>query len=63
MVATEQPEMRNRRTVTEVSGFVRRHPTVLNGKYAAVIHREYLVLGERIHPGNEVVETQTTSAN
>ena len=31
IVQTNQPEMRNRRTVTEVSGFVRRHPTVLNG--------------------------------
>lgn len=32
----------NRRTVTEVSGFVKNHPTVLNGKYAEVIFREYV---------------------
>ncbi len=42
VVATDQPEMRNRRTVTEVRGFVRGHPTLLNGKYAEVIFREYI---------------------
>ncbi len=50
IVPTNQPEMRNRRTVTEVTGFLARHPTVLNGKYAAVIHREYITLAERLHP-------------
>lgn len=59
VVQTSQPEMRNRRTVTEVSGFVQRHPTVLNGKYAEVIFREYLILAERVHPANTVQETQT----
>jgi hypothetical protein len=28
--------------VTEVSGFVQRHPAILNGKYAQIIHREYV---------------------
>ncbi len=42
IVQTDQPEMRNRRTVTEVSGFVESHPLVLNGKYAAIIWREYV---------------------
>lgn len=42
LIVTNQPEMRNRRTVTEVTGFVSRHPTVLDGKYAEVIYREYL---------------------
>ena len=42
IVQTNQPEMRNRRTVTEVSGFVESHPLVLNGKYAAIIWREYV---------------------
>ncbi|MFQ6549171.1 OmpA family protein [Aestuariibius sp. 2305UL40-4] len=42
LVVTEGREMRNRRTVTEVSGFVRNHPAVLNGKYAEVIFREYV---------------------
>lgn len=42
LVQTETREQRNRRTVTEVSGFVARHPTVLEGKYAEVIQREYV---------------------
>lgn len=42
LIYTQDRERRNRRTVTEVSGFVGRHPTVLNGKYAAIIHREYI---------------------
>ena len=42
IVQTDQPEERNRRTVTEVSGFVDSHPLVLNGKYAAIIWREYV---------------------
>lgn len=43
IVQTSQPEERNRRTVTEVSGFVESHPLVLNGKYAAIIWREYVL--------------------
>jgi outer membrane protein OmpA-like peptidoglycan-associated protein len=42
VVPTEEPERRNRRTVTEVTGFVARHPTVLDGKYAQIIRREYV---------------------
>lgn len=42
VIYSQQPERQNRRTVTEVSGFVRNHPTVLNGKYAEVIFREYV---------------------
>ena len=42
LIPTQQPELRNRRTVTEVTGFVGRHPTVLDGKYAEVIYREYI---------------------
>jgi outer membrane protein OmpA-like peptidoglycan-associated protein len=42
LIVTQNPERRNRRTVTEVSGFVGRNPALLNGKYAAVIHREYV---------------------
>ncbi|MES2846926.1 MAG: OmpA family protein [Pseudomonadota bacterium] len=58
IIQTQSPEERNRRTVTEVSGFLTNHPTLLNGKYAAVIFREYIKLGERAHPGNANVETQ-----
>jgi outer membrane protein OmpA-like peptidoglycan-associated protein len=42
VVVTAQQERRNRRTVTEVSGFVQKHPMVLNGKYAQIIFREYV---------------------
>lgn len=36
------PERANRRSVTEVAGFLARHPTVLDGKYAQIIYREYV---------------------
>lgn len=36
------PERVNRRGVTEVAGFLARHPTVLDGKYAQIVYREYL---------------------
>ncbi len=42
LIVTEGKERRNRRTVTEVSGFVSGHPNVLDGKYAEVIYREYV---------------------
>jgi outer membrane protein OmpA-like peptidoglycan-associated protein len=42
IVFTQSPERQNRRTVTEVSGFVSKHPLILNGKYAEVIFREYV---------------------
>ena len=42
LIVTQGRERRNRRTVTEVSGFVARHPTVLDGKYAQVIYRDYV---------------------
>jgi len=42
LIVTQGRERRNRRTVTEVSGFVRSHPLVLDGKYAQIIYREYV---------------------
>ncbi len=42
LVQTQDRERRNRRTVTGVSGFVQSNPTVLNGKYAQILWREYL---------------------
>lgn len=50
LIVTTEPERRNRRTVTEVTGFVQSHPGVINGKYAAVIFREYVASGEQPHP-------------
>lgn len=42
VIDTPGPERENRRAVTEVKGFVKRHPTVLDGKYAEIIYREYV---------------------
>jgi len=50
IVPTPLPEQANRRAVTEVAGFVQRHPTVLNGKYAEVVFREYVWSGQPPHP-------------
>jgi outer membrane protein OmpA-like peptidoglycan-associated protein len=41
IVATQTEERRNRRTVTEVSGFVQSHPLVLDGRYAQIVYRSY----------------------
>ncbi|MCK0142383.1 OmpA family protein [Aliiroseovarius sp. F20344] len=43
LIKTEQRDLRNRRTVTEVSGFANnRKATLLDGKYAEIINREYV---------------------
>lgn len=47
VVVTEGREPRNRRTVTEVSGFLKSHPIHMNGKYAEVVFREYIDSAER----------------
>ena len=57
IVQTTQPEERNRRTVTEVSGFVDNHPLVLNGKYAQIIWREYV--NSAVRPVEGISNTQT----
>jgi len=51
IIDTNAAEVRNRRTVTEVSGFVKSHPLVLNGKYAAIIWRDYVDSAVRPHQG------------
>ncbi|PKP73708.1 MAG: hypothetical protein CVT84_12095 [Alphaproteobacteria bacterium HGW-Alphaproteobacteria-6] len=56
VVFVQTEERRNRRTVTEVSGFVEKNPTILNGKYAEVIWREYVKSAEPIHTQAEVTE-------
>ncbi len=45
LIVTEGRERANRRTVTEVSGFVEAYPGELNGKYAEIIFREYINSG------------------
>jgi outer membrane protein OmpA-like peptidoglycan-associated protein len=42
LVPTRSPEPANRRTVTEVAGFVSAHPLVLDGKYAQIVYRAYV---------------------
>ena len=42
LIVTEGRERANRRTVTEVSGFVETNALVLNGKYAEIVFREYV---------------------
>ena len=42
LVYTPGPNAQNRRTVTEVTGLVKRAPQYLNGKYAELVFREYV---------------------
>lgn len=42
LIPTSDRERRNRRTVTEVTGFLKRHPTVMDGKYAQIIYRDFV---------------------
>jgi peptidoglycan-associated lipoprotein len=42
LIVTQGRERRNRRTVTEVSGFAKGQGQLLDGKYAQVIYREYI---------------------
>ncbi|TVS04816.1 MAG: OmpA family protein [Rhodobacteraceae bacterium] len=45
LIVTEGREPANRRTVTEISGHVRRRQ-LLDGEYAAIVHREYVDTAE-----------------
>jgi len=51
VVSTEDRERRNRRTVTEVSGFVQDITLVLNEKYAEIVWREYVDSATERPPG------------
>ena len=61
LIVTQNPERRNRRTVTEVSGFVGRNPALLNGKYAAIIHREYIESATTPSPLTSILTVSDTS--
>jgi peptidoglycan-associated lipoprotein len=54
LVYTQSESRENRRTVTEVSGFVERRPQLLNGKYAEVIFREYVESATWQQQGSEI---------
>lgn len=60
VVDTQGPEERNRRAVTTVSGFAKGYAGLLNGKYAAIIMREYVDGATRAHPTNTKVTTQVS---
>ena len=49
-IDTPNRERQNRRTVTEVSGFVQDNPLILNGKYAEVVFREYVESATELPP-------------
>ena len=52
LIVTQKPERQNRRTVTEVTGFVN-EPALLNGKYAEVLFREYVESATEMPPSGE----------
>lgn len=60
LVLTNNPEERNRRTETQVSGFVQSHPSVLNGKYAEIIFRDYVASAgvPETNSGTQVLDAQ-----
>ncbi|MGX0875861.1 peptidoglycan-associated lipoprotein [Roseovarius sp. MBR-154] len=60
LVVTQGRERRNRRTVTEVTGFVSSHPHVMDGKYAQVVYREYVASAV---PETDVTETGEVTSN
>ena len=55
VVQTQTREERNRRTVTTVSGFAKGYAGLLNGKYAAIIMRDY------VESGTQAIITPTTT--
>lgn len=59
-IATQSPEEANRRTITEVSGFHKGRGALLNGKYAAVVFREYVEGATRPHPA---ISSTTSAVN
>ncbi|GAA6190231.1 OmpA family protein [Phaeobacter sp. NW0010-22] len=42
IIQTAERDRRNRRTITQVSGFVDRNANSLDGKYARIVYREYI---------------------
>lgn len=48
LIVTQGEEPANRRTVTEISGLVRRQQ-LLDGQYAQIVHRQYVASATEIH--------------
>ena len=49
LIVTDGRERANRRTVTEVSGFLKPRPQILDGKYAAELYKEYIISATEPH--------------
>lgn len=49
LIVTEGRERQNRRTVTEVSGFLKSRPQYMDGKYAQATYEEYITSAARAH--------------
>ena len=49
LIVTEGKEAANRRTVTEISGMIRRRGTLMDGDYARIIHRQYVSSAREQH--------------
>lgn len=62
LIPVPGPEIRNRRAVTEVSGFVKAQPIPMNGKYAEVVFREYVESATRPHPTTIEIKSQVDPA-
>jgi outer membrane protein OmpA-like peptidoglycan-associated protein len=63
VVLTQAPEERNRRTVTQVSGFTKGAAGELNGKYAEVIFREYVAGATQVQQGTSSGSSSSSDAS
>lgn len=60
LIATPNRDRRNRRTVTEVAGFMDRRARDLDGKYAEIVYREYVESATYKSAIQDVTATDTT---
>lgn len=59
LIETPDRERRNRRTVTEVTGFLQGHPVIMDGRYAEVVYRETILSAEPASQLSTVTEDET----
>ena len=62
VIATPGRSRENRRTVTEVTGFVTGHPNVIQGKYGALVYREFTKIGTRTDADNTYLHYESNSS-
>ena len=58
LIQSTARELRNRRTVTEVAGFLQGNPFEIDGKYARIIYREYVESATQQHSIGELTGTE-----